>query len=156
MDIDIIARGVHVLTVLLWIGGVALVTSALLPMLRTLNDGAEGVRLFHQVETRFAKQARITSLLAGGTGFHLLHSLHGPEAFLGAGPWWLYPMILVWAIFSLLLFVLEPLLIQKKFLCIALHNPGPTLNRVMTVHWILLLLSLGALFAAVGGAHGLF
>ena len=63
-----IARVVHVLSVVLWIGGVGLVTTALLPAMRRFPDPAQRAAVFEAVEGRFGAQARITVLLAGLSG----------------------------------------------------------------------------------------
>jgi uncharacterized membrane protein len=67
----LLARALHVAAVVLWIGGVAFVTTALLPALRGLGDPAQRLALFEAVESRFARQARWTTLLAGASGFWL-------------------------------------------------------------------------------------
>ena len=69
MDQLAIARALHVLTVLLWIGGVGFVTTVLLPAVRGLKTPAERVVSFDAFERRFAWQTRATTLLAGLTGF---------------------------------------------------------------------------------------
>ena len=59
------ARALHVLLVVLWIGGVAFVTSVFLPAVRDLRAPAERVVL---AERRFANQARVTTALTGLSG----------------------------------------------------------------------------------------
>ena len=75
MDEAIVARALHVLGVVLWIGGVAFVTAVLLPAVKRLRDPAEQIELFEEVETGFARQARLTTLLTGLSGFYLVHTL---------------------------------------------------------------------------------
>jgi uncharacterized membrane protein len=72
MDDAVVARALHVFGVVLWIGGVAFVTTVLLPAVRQTRDPAERVAVFERMERRFAVQARITTLLVGATGIHLL------------------------------------------------------------------------------------
>lgn len=64
-----LARGLHVLGVVLWIGGVGFVTTVLLPAVARLKTPAERVAFFEEIEGRFAWQARGTTLLVGLTGF---------------------------------------------------------------------------------------
>ena len=59
MDDYSIARAVHVLTVLLWIGGVAFVTLVIMPMLKASENPEERLARFQQIESGFAWQARI-------------------------------------------------------------------------------------------------
>jgi len=49
-----IARALHVVGVVLWIGGVAFVTTTLIPALRRKTDKGERLSLFEQLEGRFA------------------------------------------------------------------------------------------------------
>lgn len=62
------AKPLHVLAVVLWIGGVGFATSVLLPAVRRLKTTAERVAFFDAIERRFAWQARGATLLAGLTG----------------------------------------------------------------------------------------
>ena len=71
MDQLAIARALHVLAVVLWIGGVGFVTTVLLPAVRRLKTPAERVTFFDAIERRFAWQARATTLLGGLTGFYM-------------------------------------------------------------------------------------
>ena len=63
-----IARALHVVAIVLWIGGVGMVTTVLLPAVRRFKDIDERVAFFSAVERRFAWQARVTTLVAGATG----------------------------------------------------------------------------------------
>lgn len=71
----VFARIVHVLSVVLWIGGVAFVTTVLIPAIRKQPSDSRRVEVFEQLEARFSLQARVTTLLAGASGFYLLHGL---------------------------------------------------------------------------------
>lgn len=53
-----LARVVHVLAVVLWIGGVAFVTLVLLPAVKRLREPGERVEFFERMESGFARQAR--------------------------------------------------------------------------------------------------
>ncbi|MHB1620904.1 MAG: hypothetical protein ACYCTY_13170 [Sulfuricella sp.] len=58
-----LVRALHVIGVVLWIGGVAMVTTVLLPATRQLKSAEEQVAFFEKIESRFAWQARFTTLL---------------------------------------------------------------------------------------------
>ncbi len=49
-----LARVLHLVGVVLWIGGVAFVTTVVIPTLRRLPSGEERLRLFEAIEGRFA------------------------------------------------------------------------------------------------------
>jgi len=150
----ILARVIHVLAVVFWIGGVAMVTTVLLPAVRRFKDPDERFEFFESVETRFARQARWTTLITGLSGLYMLYFLDGWAWIHQWSHWWVGAMILVWAIFTLMLFVLEPLVLHRLFRTRAARDPGAMFNFIQRIHWALLLLSLLAVAGAVAGTHG--
>lgn len=149
-----LARALHVLAVVLWIGGVAMVTTVLLPAIRRLPLSDDPVALFEQVERRFAFQARILTLVAGLSGFYMLYRLNAWSRYLSPASWWLHAMTLVWLIFTVILFVLEPVVLHRRLAKRAERDPQGTLALIQRAHWGLLALSLIALVGAVAGSHG--
>jgi uncharacterized membrane protein len=150
-----LAIAIHVVAVVLWIGGVALVTTVLLPAVRRLEPGPRQFALFEAVERRFARQARWTSLVAGISGFWMVYRLDLWRAFPTVAFWWLDAMVLVWLVFTVLLFVAEPLFLHRRLTERARRAPESTFALVERFHWLLLVLSLVTIFGAVAGAHGL-
>jgi uncharacterized membrane protein len=150
----ILARALHVLGVVLWIGGVAFVTTVLLPSVRRLKSPAERVEFFEAIEGRFAWQARLTTLAVGASGFYLAHAWNLWERFRLPGFWWMHAMVFVWAVFTAMLFVLEPLFLHRKLLEMSRTDPERTFRRIELMHWVLLALSLVTVLGAVAGAHG--
>jgi uncharacterized membrane protein len=150
----ILARALHVLGVVLWIGGVAFVTTVLLPSVRRLKSPAERVEFFEAIEGRFAWQARFTTLLVGASGFYLAHAWNLWERFRLPGFWWMHAMVFVWAVFTAMLFVLEPLVLHRKLLEMSRTEPERTFRRIERMHWVLLTASLVTVLGAVAGAHG--
>lgn len=55
---DARSRAIHVLAVVLWIGGVAMVTTVLLPVVRRFKSSNERIAFFATIERRFSWQAR--------------------------------------------------------------------------------------------------
>jgi uncharacterized membrane protein len=150
-----IALGLHVLAVVLWIGGVAMVTTVLLPAVRRLESAADGAAFFTRIERRFAWQARGTTLLAGASGFYMVDRLGLWSAFGSAAYWWLDAMVLVWLLFTVMLFLAEPLFLDRWLARRAERAPESTLALIARLHWVLLLLSLVTVLGAVAGSHGL-
>ena len=155
MDDVTIARVVHVLAVVLWIGGVAMVTTVLLPAVRRLKSAEEQVAFFTSVEGRFGRQARVTTLLAGASGLYMVYRLDAWDRFASAGYWWMHAMVAVWLLFTLMLFVAEPLFLHRWFMARAAVAPGATFRVIQRLHWLLLALSLITVAGAVAGSHGL-
>jgi len=151
-----LARVLHVLAVILWIGGVAMVTTVLIPALKKLASKEDQIRTFEKIEGRFALQAKITTLITGITGFYMLYVLDAWDRYFDYRFWWIHAMTLVWVIFSLVLYVLEPFILHKLFTKHANLNPVKTFNIMHRAHWVLLLISLITTAGAVAGSHGWF
>ena len=149
-----IARVLHILGVVLWIGGVAMVTTVILPAVKRLASPNERVALFERIEHRFAWQARITTLITGISGFYLIEVMDAWGRFQIPSYWWMHTMVLVWVLFTLMLFVLEPLLLRRLFLRHAARHPEPVFGVMQIMHWVLLTLSLVTVAGAVAGSHG--
>jgi len=150
-----LARALHVLAVVLWIGGVAFVTTVLLPAVRDLKVPEERVVFFEIAERRFGRQARVSTALAGLTGFYMIVRLDWWDRFLSSEYWWMHAMVMVWLLFTLMLFVAEPLFLHRWLLARANTRPESTFRLVERLHQILLVLSLITLIGAVMGSHGL-
>jgi len=156
MDALTVARALHVLAIVHWIGGVTMVTLVLLPGLMQNAPAAQRLGLFELIEWRFAKQARASTLLAGASGLYMIYRLEAWDRFLDPSFWWMHAMVLVWAIFTVVLFVAEPLFLHRWFHERATRDPDGTFRLVRRLHAILLTLSLVTVAAAVVGAHGGF
>ena len=154
MDDVTLARILHVLAVILWIGGVAFVTTVVLPAVRRLKAPHERIEFFEAVERRFAWQARVTTLVAGVSGLHMIEKLNLWSRFASLQFWWMHAMVAVWAIFTFMLFIAEPLFLHKKLFERAKAEPEATFRLVQRMHWALLLLSLVTILGALAGAHG--
>lgn len=135
----------HVLGVVWWVGGVAMVTATLLPIFNRL-PAAERIERITQLEGRFANQARVAVLVVGITGFWMYALLPGEVTH----TWWIGLMMLVWVLFAMMLFVAEPLHLPAKLGLI--HSP----RKFLAVHVVLLVLALAAVFSGVIGARGGF
>jgi len=149
-----LARAIHVAAIVIWIGGVAFVTTVLLPMIERCSDPGEKLALFEQLENSFARQARWTTLLAGASGFWLVLTLDAWDRFTDAHYWWMHMMVLVWVAFTLMLFVLEPLWLHSWFHARAVRDPAGTFALVKKLHRILLAISILTVSAAAAGSHG--
>ncbi len=155
MDLFVLARALHVLAIVHWIGGVAMVTAVILPAVRRRASAEERMALFEGIEGRVAAQARISTLVAGLTGLYMTYELDAWDRFLDAGSWWMHAMVLVWAVFTFMLFVAEPLFLHRWFHEQAERRPEWTFALVQRLHWVLLTISAITVFAAVLGAHGM-
>ena len=154
MDRLAFARVLHVLAVVVWIGGLSIVTTALLPAIRRGEFGADWLAAFQAIERRFVWQARIAILLAGATGLYMIEEANLWTRFGSLAYWWMHTMIGLWAIFAIGLFVVEPLVLDRRLSASAIRRPAATFAWLAAVHWLLLTLSLITIFGAVAGSHG--
>jgi uncharacterized membrane protein len=155
MDDVAVARALHVLGVVLWIGGVGFVTTVLLPAVRRMKDPAERVAFFEAIEGRFAWQARATTLLVGVSGFYITEAWNVWDRFLDPGYWWMHAMVAVWLAFTIMLFVAEPLFLHRWLVNAAESRPETIFRIIQRLHWVLLAISLVTVVGAAAGSHGL-
>jgi uncharacterized membrane protein len=151
-----VARVLHVLAIVFWIGGVALVTTVLLPVVQRQATREGQLALFEAVERGFATQARIATLVAGASGFYLVERMDLWSRFYQPGYWWMHAMVAVWAIFTLVLFVFEPLYLHRQVIERARRHPDETFRHLVRFHRVMLALSLATVAGAVAGSHGYF
>lgn len=156
MDPTVLARIAHVVCVVLWIGGVSMVTTVMIPVFKNMPRDGDALKLFHTMEKRFATQARVTTLLTALSGFTMLEMTHSWSRFLDPSNWWLYSMVTIWALFSIMLFIIEPFILPRV---VAKLTPNSTRNifpAMLLLHIILLVGSLITIAGAVAGSHGGF
>lgn len=149
----IIARALHVAGVVVWIGGVFFVTFVLLPALKSfpVNDR---LPLFERLEQRFGWFARVAIIVVGVSGLMLAHLL-GFWARIGQAQMLpIHLMIVVWTIFALMLFALEPFVVHRVFHRFASAQPEKAMRVATILHWLLCSISFAAIIGGVMVAHG--
>jgi uncharacterized membrane protein len=154
MNALFLARALHVLAVVIWIGGVSMVTAVLLPAVRSSALGSDRLRAFEAIERRFVWIARATVLVAGVTGFYMVARLELWGRFGAAQFWWMHAMVGVWMLFALILFVIEPLGLNRRVLARGATTPDMLFARMHRAHVVLLALALITIAGAVAGSHG--
>lgn len=156
MEYLTLARVVHIIAVILWIGGVSMVTTVLIPAIKKMKSKEEQIKTFETIEGKFAIQAKVTTFLTGLSGFYMLYELNAWNRYFNYRFWWIHAMTLVWVIFTLILFVLEPFILHRVFKKYADKNPEKTFGIMHRLHWVLLIISLITTAGAVAGSHGWF
>lgn len=154
MDDIVFARVLHVLGVVLWIGGVAMVTFVLLPNLARMQSAVEAMVFFSRFRQRFAAQARIYTLIVGLSGFYMVYALGVWQRFMQWQYWWMHTMVLIWLLFSVMLFVMEPRSRRQAAASAQKEVSPETFVKIQRKHLFLLLLSLITIAGAVAGSHG--
>ncbi len=154
MDDFIAMRALHVFAVVIWIGGVSMMTTVILPGLRRGDLGENPIDAFEAIERRFVWQARGTVLLVGLSGFYMVWRLDLWGRFSAISFWWMHAMVGVWLLFAFILFVVEPFNLHWRLRQFAVTHPDAALRRMQRLHWILLVLSSITIMGAVAGSHG--
>lgn len=148
-----ILTAIHVVTVVLWIGGVSFVTIVIFPMLLETGDSLEKVLMFQRVETVFARQARYYAWIAGITGFLLLY-LKGMETLLFTKQTIGVSIMLVAWIFYTLVLTFEKRIFKTIFSDSSKYDATKIFRLLARFHWVILIVSLGAVFFGVWAGHG--
>ena len=124
MDDVVIARALHVLFVVIWIGGVSMATTVALPAVRRGDLGANWLEAFQAIEHRFAWQARTAIVVVGLTGFYMIWRLDLWDRFRTASFWWMHAMVCLW-----LLFAVHPVHRSSPSSCTAISGTGRRRDR---------------------------
>jgi hypothetical protein len=66
----------------------------------------------------------------------------------------MHAMVLIWLIFAIMLFVLEPFIFHRRFDERASDGAVATFSTIQRFHMVLLALSLVTIFGAVAGSNG--
>ncbi len=154
MDDVIAARALHVLFVVIWIGGVAMVTTVVLPAVRRGDLGADRFKAFQAIEHRFSWQARTAVIMVGLTGLYMTWRLDLWDRFRTASFWWMHAMVCLWLLFAFVLFVAEPFIVHRRFHRWATAKPEAAFAWLHRAHWVLLMLSVVTILGAVAGSQG--
>jgi uncharacterized membrane protein len=154
MDDLAIARALHVLAVVIWIGGVSMATTVVFPAVRRGDLGEDRLHAFEAIEHRFVWQARFAVLVVGFSGLYMIWRLDLWDRFHSATFWWMHAMVGVWLLFAFLLFVGEPFILRRYFHRWAATQPEAAFALLHRVHWVLLVLSVVTILGAVAGSHG--
>ncbi|MBF0565766.1 MAG: hypothetical protein HQK89_11025 [Nitrospirae bacterium] len=143
---------IHVIAVVIWIGGVSFVTVVVFPMILRMEDSMEKVLFFQGTEHRFARIAKACVVVVGLTGGGLLQ-LTGEWKNLftkaGIGP---TVMLLVWCFYVLVL-LFEKNLFKVMFKGEAQHDTRRVFVRLTGFHWVVMGLSLMAVGIGVYTGH---
>ena len=88
------------------------------------------------------------------TGLYMVHAMQAWGWYFEPSRWYLHAMTVVWLLFTVMLFVLEPLFLHRWFLRSAERDPEGTFRWIERLHRVLLTISLVTVAAVVSAAHG--
>jgi uncharacterized membrane protein len=148
---------IHLLAVIIWIGGLAFVTIIIFPVIFKTPDPLQKVLTFQRIEHRFAKIARYFVVLVGLSGFAMLFITNWHVLLFTRSGVPLTFMTIVWVFWMIMLFGVEPLVIKKMLERMAKEPEEMTIDsvfaRVNRMHWVLLFVSMLASIAGVLTGH---
>lgn len=154
MDDLALARALHILGVVIWIGGVSMATTVALPAVRRGLLGEDRLAAFHAFEGRFVWQARASVIVVGLTGLYMVDRFDLWSRFAEGQFWWMHAMVIMWLLFAFLLFIGEPFVLHRYFPVWARRDPDRAFALLHRLHVVLLLLSLVTILGATAGSHG--
>ena len=149
---------IHLLTVIIWIGGLSFITIIVIPMLIRWDDPLQKAITFQSIEHRFAPIARIYNIITGVTGFVMVYLTGWYKLYHTAKGLPLLIMTLIWLVWFVMLFGLEPLIVKKMLDRMIKSGVKMEIEAVFArmnrMHWVLLTISLVASVAGIVFAHG--
>lgn len=113
MDPQIVAHVLHVISIALLVGGLALLALAVEPALRNPGGAPAEDRLLLEVQARFGALTRLALLGVFLSGLWMLSAPQRNGFLGGEGHPGLHLALLCWAAIALVLFVLQPLLLAR-------------------------------------------
>ncbi|HHD12149.1 MAG TPA: hypothetical protein ENK42_06885 [Deltaproteobacteria bacterium] len=150
----------HLVFVILWIGGLGFITIVVLPMIVRMQDPLQKVLFFQRMEHKFAPMAKVYNAIVGITGFVMLYMSGWQSLMFTKQGLSLLFMVAVWVFWAVMLFGLEPLIVRKMIDNLAKSGEKMEIetifNRMNRLHWVLLIVSLLASISGVAFGHGYF
>ncbi len=144
---------IHVICVIIWIGGVSFVTTVIFPMMYQTEGSLEKALMFQGVEHRFAGMVRWLIGIVGITGFWLLVAKYGFGILAQRRGLGIVIMIVAWALYTTVL-VSERKVFGKIFADPEKINMDQALRIINVMHWFLLTISFAAVAAGIWFAQG--
>jgi len=144
---------IHLICIIVWIGGVAFVTTVVFPMMYRTEGSLEKALLFQGVEHRFAGMVRWLVAVTGATGLWLLLAEYGVSILFQTRGIGILIMIFAWTLYTVVL-LSERWIFGKLFADPEKIDMDRALRGINAMHWILLLASFSAVAGGVWFAHG--
>ncbi|MDA8423122.1 MAG: hypothetical protein M0Z89_07280 [Nitrospiraceae bacterium] len=143
---------IHVICVIVWIGGVTFVTTVIFPMMYRTEGSLEKALLFQGVEHRFSAMVKWLIAIVGITGFWMLYAKYGFAVLAQAHGIGVVIMIFAWALYTTVL------LSERKIFARIFADPqkidmDQALKLINIMHWFLLVVSYSAVAGGVWFGH---
>lgn len=116
-----------------------MVTTVIIPAIKWMKSPEERMKTFEAIEGRLAIQAKIATLITALSGFYMMYAMDAWTRYLDVRFWWIHAMTIIWILFTVVLYILEPLFLHKLFKKYAIQNPDKTYKIMRRAHWFLLI-----------------
>jgi len=143
---------IHVICVIVWIGGVTFVTTVVFPMMYRTEGSLEKALLFQGVEHRFVAMVKWLIAIVGATGLYLLYAKYGFGILLNRQGIGIVIMVAAWAFYTTVL-LSERKLFARIFADPEKIDMDKALRMINVMHWMLLTVSYSAVAAGVWFGH---
>ncbi|HSQ78887.1 MAG TPA: hypothetical protein VLN91_08335 [Nitrospirota bacterium] len=143
---------IHVICVIIWIGGVAFVTMVIFPMVYRTEGSLEKALLFQGVEHRFAGMVKWLVAIVGVTGLWMLSAKYGFTILLQPRGFGVLIMLFAWTLYTAVL-LFERTIFGKLFADPEKIDMNKALRMINTMHWFLLIISFSAVAGGVWFGH---
>jgi uncharacterized membrane protein len=143
---------IHVICVIIWIGGVAFVTMVIFPMVYRTEGSLEKALLFQGVEHRFAGMVKWLIALVGATGVWMLSAKYGFTILLQPRGFGILIMLFAWTLYTAVL-LFERTIFGKLFADPEKIDMHKALRMINAMHWLLLVISFSAVAGGVWFGH---
>jgi uncharacterized membrane protein len=143
---------IHVIGVIIWIGGVTFVTTVIFPMMYKTEGSLEKALLFQRVEHRFSAMVKWLLTIVGLTGFILLSAKYSFALLSTREGFGVLIMLSAWSFYAVIL-LFERKIFAKIFSAPEKINMNRALKLINGMHWVILSLSFLAVAAGVWFGH---
>jgi uncharacterized membrane protein len=145
---------IHIICVIIWIGGVTFVTTVIFPMMYMTEGSLEKALMFQRVEHRFAGMVKWLVAIVGITGLWMLYAKYGFGILVQTRGIGIATMIFAWTLYTTIL------LSERKIFGRILADPekidmDQALKLINIMHWFLVVISYSAVAGGVWFGHGM-
>jgi len=145
---------IHIICVIIWIGGVTFVTMVIFPMMYMTEGSLEKALMFQRVEHRFAGMVKWLVAIVGITGLWILYAKYGFGILVQTRGIGVAIMIFTWTLYTTIL-LSERRIFGRIFADPEKIDMDQALKLINIMHWFLIVISYSAVAGGVWFGHGM-
>lgn len=144
----------HIICVIVWIGGVTFVTTVIFPVMYMTEGSLEKALMFQRVEHRFSGMVKWLIAIVGITGFWMLSAKYGFGILAQTRGIGIAMMIFAWALYTTVL-LSERKIFGRIFADPEKIDMDHALRLINVMHWSLVMISYSAVAGGVWFGQGM-